>query len=367
MQKALHYLRLTLLSFLGALIFTGIYAPLASAHWADLAVADIVVEDTLLQMTLTIPTGLVEFADDDGDGMIATAELEKYQAQLEDYFRDRIVVTAAQQTPARLTLTAESSTPSAPERAAHSTFLLQYTGDSFKEGLSLRYGLFPPEMPNAQCLTTILADGNTHNFVFTPTNPVFTLSQSPLWQAQFASFLKLGIEHIFTGYDHILFLVALLLPGGTLLHLVKIVTAFTLAHSLTLSLAVLNIVTLPTALVESLIALSIIYVAIDNLWLKRLQHRWGITFVFGLIHGLGFANILRDLTETQGNLVLSLASFNLGVELGQIGIVIITFLGLQTLGHYRWSWHLQQVISVGLILVGSLWFAERTLAALPIS
>ncbi|MEO0455206.1 MAG: HupE/UreJ family protein [Cyanobacteria bacterium P01_A01_bin.114] len=220
-------------------------------------------------------------------------------------------------------------------------------------------------MANAQCLATILAQGKAHNMVFTPTRTVFTLTDQAPWRQQFASFLKLGVEHIFTGYDHILFLVALLLPGGTLFNLLKIVTAFTLAHSLTLSLAVLNIVTLPTALVESLIALSVVHVAIENLWFKRLQHRWGITFILGLIHGLGFANILRELTETQGNLVLSLASFNLGVELGQIGIVIVTFLGLQTLRRYRWSFRVRQGVSFSLILLGSFWFAERAIAILP--
>ncbi|MEO1348076.1 MAG: HupE/UreJ family protein [Cyanobacteria bacterium J06635_15] len=326
-----------------------------------------IVEDTLVQMTLTIPTGLVEFVDDDRDGVIVTAEFEKYQTQLENYFRDRIVITAAQQTPARLTLIAESPTSSASEQAAHSTFLLQYRGDAFEEGLSIRYGLFPPEMPNAQCLATLLKDGKTYNIVFTPTNPIFTLNNTLPWQTQLTSFLKLGVEHIFTGYDHILFLVALLLPGGTLFNLIKIVTAFTLAHSITLSLAVLNIVTLPMALVESLIALSVVYVAIDNLWLKRLQHRWGITFAFGLIHGLGFANILRELTATQSNLALSLASFNLGVELGQISIVLLTFLGLQTLRRYPWSFRLQQVVSCGLVLLGGFWFTERALAALPLS
>ncbi len=200
--------------------------------------------------------------------------------------------------------------------------------------------------------------------MFTPESTIFTLTEESPWQQQFASFLKLGIEHIFTGYDHILFLIALLLPGGKLPELLKIITAFTIAHSLTLSLAALNIITLPTALVESLIALSIIYVAVENLWHKQFRHRGWITFAFGLVHGLGFANILQELTGSQGNLVLSLASFNLGVELGQVAIVLIAFLWLRVLHKYTWFITVRRGFCFSMILIGAIWFTERAISAI---
>src|SRR4029079_4127899 len=110
------------------------------------------------------------------------------------------------------------------------------------------------------------------------------------------SFVLLGIEHILTGYDHLLFLLGLLLRGGSWLGLAKIVTAFTLAHSVTLARAVLNIVTLPDRLVEAVIALSIAFVAAENIFLNPVaSRRWVVSFCFGLVHGFGFSTALREL------------------------------------------------------------------------
>ena len=106
----------------------------------------------------------------------------------------------------------------------------------------------------------------------------------------------LGIEHILTGYDHLLFLLALILRGGNIWSLLKIITAFTLAHSITLALAAFNIMVLPGRLVEAIIALSIAYVAAENLFLRKaLSHRWAVSFLFGLVHGFAFSNVLREL------------------------------------------------------------------------
>jgi hydrogenase/urease accessory protein HupE len=182
---------------------------------------------------------------------------------------------------------------------------------------------------------------------------------------QIYSFVILGFEHILTGYDHILFLISLLLVSNSFKYLVKIVTAFTIAHSVTLSLAVMNIVTLPSQLVESVIALSIVYIAIENLWKKQFNHRWALTFGFGLIHGLGFAGILREIQIPRGNLFTSLASFNLGVEIGQILIVTICYFLLQLLQtqlKQQWQLNLKRAASVGIIVMASIWFVERAFA-----
>jgi hydrogenase/urease accessory protein HupE len=126
------------------------------------------------------------------------------------------------------------------------------------------------------------------------------------------SFFLLGVHHILSGYDHLLFLLALLLRGGSLLSLLKIITAFTVAHSLTLALAVLHVVTLPNRLVESVIAMSITLVALENLTAARpTGHRWGVSFVFGLVHGFGFAAALGPLELPRWNLAGVLLAFNL--------------------------------------------------------
>jgi hydrogenase/urease accessory protein HupE len=141
-------------------------------------------------------------------------------------------------------------------------------------------------------------------------------------------FLLWGCQHIFLGYDHIAFLLALLLAITRLDQLVKIVTSFTLAHSATLLLSALDVVAVPNRLTEVLIAGSIVYVATENLaWGdKTARHRWLITFAFGLVHGLGFATELRNrLAEVPGGVVVPVLAFNVGVELGQLAIVAVAF------------------------------------------
>jgi len=140
--------------------------------------------------------------------------------------------------------------------------------------------------------------------------------------ASFGSFFRLGVEHIFTGYDHLLFLLGLLVVCTRWRSVALIVTAFTLGHSLTLGLATLDQVNLPGGLTEPLIALTILWVGLENLWRRGVEPtgRWAITVLFGLIHGFGFATVLRDLGvgTGSGSIVKTLLAFNLGVELGQL-------------------------------------------------
>jgi hypothetical protein len=139
----------------------------------------------------------------------------------------------------------------------------------------------------------------------------------------FWSMLKLGIEHILTGADHLVFLLGLILVGGRWRSLVGVVTAFTLAHSITLALAALSVFAPSPRLVEPAIALSIAYVGVENLFVKDASKRWRITFPFGLIHGFGFAGALREIALPRAELPLALVSFNLGVELGQLAVLAV--------------------------------------------
>ncbi|MEE2659147.1 MAG: HupE/UreJ family protein [Candidatus Latescibacterota bacterium] len=186
----------------------------------------------------------------------------------------------------------------------------------------------------------------------------FTLSKESLAE-QLVGFVWLGVEHIFIGYDHILFLVALIVIGGRLIGLVKIVTAFTVAHSLTLILATLEIVSLPGRIVESGIALSIAYVAAENLWAHRTDHRWILTFAFGFVHGFGFANVLRDLGLPTRGLVGSLLAFNVGVEIGQVIIVAVLFPGVLWMGRSSQRDRWVRGMSLVILLFGLGWLVER--------
>ena len=203
---------------------------------------------------------------------------------------------------------------------------------------------------------------------------VIAPATSPI--ATLVAFVKDGVKHIASGFDHILFLIALLLPavmireGGrwrpatalrpTLMNVAGIVTAFTIAHSITLSLAVLGIVDVPSRLVESLIAASVVATALDNLIPFLPRRRWQVAFIFGLLHGLGFASVLLDLGLPTTSLAISLFGFNLGVEIGQLLLV----LAVVPLAYVARSTRAYRPLAIGLgsfaiAFVASGWLIER--------
>jgi hydrogenase/urease accessory protein HupE len=173
-------------------------------------------------------------------------------------------------------------------------------------------------------------------------DPSFEVRRTRSAGREFWRFLRLGVEHIFTGYDHLAFLLGLLLLGGTVGQMVKIVTAFTVAHSITLALAALDVLAPPARTIEVLIAASILFVGAENLWALRrrtaesaLRHRWALTFAFGLVHGFGFAAVLRQMHLPRAALASGLVSFNLGVECGQVCIVVVALPLLRSLQRAR--------------------------------
>ena len=186
--------------------------------------------------------------------------------------------------------------------------------------------------------------------------------------AQCAAFIELGVRHIFLGYDHIVFLFALIVIGGRLGQLVKIVTAFTAGHSLTLLLAALQVVTLPSRLIEGSIALTIAYVAFDNFFAAGTAHRWVLTFGFGLVHGFGFANVLREMHLPASGLVATLLSFNVGVEIGQVAIAAVLFPATLWLAKQRFRRPVVLAASGVIFVVGVGWFIQRAfdLSFMPI-
>lgn len=212
-------------------------------------------------------------------------------------------------------------------------------------------------------LVTLEGTDNAGQTMLYPDDPPLDLSKPLETTAELMwKFLKAGVEHIVTGYDHLCFLFALILWATRIWPVVKIVTAFTISHSITLSLAALNIVTLPSTLVESLIAASIVFVAVENYFSRDVDNRWRNTFFFGFIHGFGFASALTEMGVPQGGVVTALAAFNIGVELGQIAIVfavmpILFFIDKQTGGNR--SEKLVYVVSALIAVAGVYWFLER--------
>ena len=180
------------------------------------------------------------------------------------------------------------------------------------------------------------------------------------------TFVAAGMHHIYIGPDHILFIIGLLLLGGGIGRVLRVATAFTLAHSITLALAVLGLVRVPGRIVEPLIALSVVYVGFENLRVGARAADWRtrIAFAFGLIHGFGFASVLREFGLPHAALAWSLLGFNLGVEIGQASIilVVVPLLGALRAGLPRLAARAVAIGSWGIVCTGGFWFVERVLA-----
>jgi hypothetical protein len=245
--------------------------------------------------------------------------------------------------------------------------------------LTIKYKLLFDLDPQHRGLLRLEEHGLTHTAVFSPDHDTWQLEgHSVALGRQFLEYFRTGVWHIWTGFDHILFLCALLLPAmlehrhgrweavasfrRAFFEVLRVVTAFTIAHSITLSLAVLGFITLPSRLIEATIAASVVIAALNNLYPLIEKRLWIVAFVFGLVHGLGFANVLTDLALPKPALAVSLVSFNLGVEAGQLAIVA-TFLPLAYLSRHSWLYPRVALGagSVSIVTVASVWLIERSL------
>jgi hypothetical protein len=231
--------------------------------------------------------------------------------------------------------------------------------------------------PQHKGLLRLTAGAQTSTAIFTPDSPVQQLhvADASRWR-QFADYVKHGVWHIWIGFDHILFLLSLLLPAvlihtakgwqgrdtfrSSFIEVLKVVTAFTLAHSVTLTLAATGVIALPSRVVESAIAASVVLAALNNIWPVFERRRAVVAFVFGLIHGFGFASVLLDLGLPKTALLLSLVGFNVGVELGQLAIVAV-FLPLAFAARSTVAY--RKVVLLGgsalITVIALVWLVER--------
>ena len=310
--------------------------------------------------------------DSDADGEISDHELEAARPKIDDYAFNRIKFTLDQQIVGPIRTGFEVQEHDDAVYCALS-FELPKTG----EDLLIDFSLFFDTDPLHRGLFRLDLPERTDTAIFSPSQPVhrFFVPKPQLGQ-QFLNFLREGVWHIWIGYDHILFLIALLLPSVlrredkswqivpsarlALLNTIKIVTAFTVAHSITLSLAALEILNLPSRIVESVIAASVFLAAINNLKPIFPDRVWMIAFGFGLIHGFGFANVLGELGLDRSSLAVPLLAFNLGVEAGQLAIVLV-FVPI-AFAFRATRFYQQATLRFGSILIAALsaiWLCER--------
>jgi hypothetical protein len=314
--------------------------------------------------------------DRNGDGLLTWGEIKAQRAKIQDYAFSRLRV-GADGADGRVIPTGFAF----EEHSDGMYAALQFKVEAFRlsKRLEIDYRLFIDSDPSHRGLLRIEGAGLTQTAILGPDAPAreFEIA-APRPGRQFVAFVNEGVWHIWTGYDHILFLLALLLPAvlrrrddtwevvgdlkPAVVGVLKIVTAFTVAHSLTLSLAALGWVRLPSRLVESAIAASVVLAAVNNLRPFFHGRGWMVAFAFGLIHGFGFAGALMDLGLNRGSLALALVGFNLGVETGQLAIVGV-FLPLAF--GLRRSWFYRRAVflagSTCVALIASAWMCERLL------
>ena len=247
------------------------------------------------------------------------------------------------------------------------------------QSLAIGYSLLFDIDPSHRGLLRLDTPSGTQSAVFSPeqAQQTFVLKGNSGWTT-FLQFVGDGIHHIWIGYDHMLFLISLLLPAvlvrrdgfwlpvatlrSALLSVLAIVTAFTVSHSITLTLSVLGVISLPSRLVESGIALSVLLAALNNLWPWVTRRVWLLAFGFGLVHGFGFASVLADLGLPQGALVLSLAGFNIGVEIGQLSVVLLVVPAIFLLRKNHFYRPLVLVAgSCAIAVVAGIWLVGRAL------
>ncbi len=363
----------------GVALLLALLPSLAAAHKPSDSYLVVNVSGDIVRGQWDIALRDLDFAiglDSNGNGEITWGEVRARQTEIDAYAF------------ARLTLALDGSTCNArvvehliDNHTDGAYAVLRFEAPCAKPGgvLVMGYSLFADLDPQHKGLLRLEYDGTTRTAIFGIDAALqrFELKKAGRL-AQFLDYGREGVWHIWIGFDHILFLLSLLLPAvlviahkrwravdrfrPALWDVLKIVTAFTVAHSITLSLAALGVIALPTRLTESAIALSVVLAALNNIFPLFQGRRWMVAFGFGLIHGFGFASVLADLGLPRDALLLALVGFNLGVEAGQLTIVAV-FLPLAFV--LRRSWFYQRVVLVGgsalICVLAGIWLVERAL------
>jgi len=313
--------------------------------------------------------------DADGDGAITWGELRARHSDIAAYAFGRLQLRADRRQ-CRLVATDQLVDEHSDGAYAVLRFTAQCGEEPYRE-IKAEYSLFFDLDPTHRGLLRVEHPAGAVAGVLGPERPRLAVPVTGVSRlSQFLDYGREGIWHIWIGFDHVLFLISLLLPAAlsatghgwkaaerfapVFWEVFRVVTAFTIAHSFTLSLAALAVIQLPSRLVESAIALSVMLAALNNLRPLVLGRRWVVAFAFGLVHGFGFASVLTDLGLPQGTLLVALVGFNLGVEAGQLAIVSLF---LPFAFGMRRTWVYKRMIFAGgsavIAMIASVWLIER--------
>ncbi|MDF2650522.1 MAG: hypothetical protein K0Q73_6327 [Paenibacillus sp.] len=356
----------TVLLWIPTLFLLWILYPLhAGAHFASIGYSDITVNENRIRFDLYLPFDLMGQLIELDEKQLEKGGTDDSKRDLRGFAEDFLKVSSGQ----------KQSIPQVreialTERGNHRMLRmgLDYPFNTPITDFRLEYHVFFDGFdPGHQNIAALTNGSLTKEVVFDQKNRAFVGMAE--WSSDIADhpatsrwgtwwlYTKLGIEHILSGYDHLLFLLGLLLAGGTARELLKLLTAFTVGHSLTLALSVLGILTVTAEIVEPLIALSIVYVAAEVIWKPRVRWRWLVVFLFGLVHGFGFAELLGG--KLGAGFALPLFSFNLGVELGQLLVMLLILPALWMLRKNQRFYRVTMGISGLIAAFGMYWFVER--------
>ena len=356
--------RLRAVTRFAGLLILGFFVPTVHAHPIPFSYLDLRLDRGRIEATLT--AHIVDLAHD--------LNVERPESLLDPQFAQSNRQAIRELVKSRLLLTEDGTPmdvevlriePLSDRQALSIQLRIETTAQAKAGAIRIHCALFPYD-PQHQTFLNVYEEGTlVHQEIFTQDHPMFVYRTggNQTRMSVIKEFIPAGIYHIFTGPDHVLFIVGLLLMGGTLVRLLSIVTAFTIAHSITLSLAALSIINPSPRVIEPAIALSIIYVGIDNLMVGKTGRdvRAWIAFFFGFVHGFGFAGVLREFGLPREALGWSLFSFNFGVEIGQACIVVVAAFLLAAI-RKRSEAASRRVLIVGSVcvsLAGTYWFIQR--------
>jgi hypothetical protein len=359
-------------------LWLGLTAGSAHAHKPSDSYLTVRVDGARISGQWDIALRDLDFAiglDADGDGRLTWGETRARHAEIARYALARLSLKADGR---ECTMAVPQQLVDQHTDGTYSVLQLDIDcGTTPVAELAIDYRLFADLDPQHRGLLNLSTAAGSRTAVFSPDTPTqhFVLKDVTRL-AQFLAYAGEGVWHIWIGFDHILFLLSLLLPAvlvwrsprwepaprfaASFREVAKVVTAFTVAHSITLSLATLGVVSLPSRWVESAIAASVVLAALNNVWPVVEGRRWLVAFCFGLLHGFGFASVLADLGLPSGTLLLALVGFNLGVEAGQLAIVTV-FLPLAFV--LRQHWVYRRLVFTGgslfIALLAGIWLVER--------
>jgi HupE / UreJ protein len=354
-------------------------AAAAQAHIASNGFLVVHVDGTAVTGSYELAVRDAELAvgvDADHDGKVTWGELRAAEPQIADYLRQHLGLAAQGSSCGLVTQRMQLN-----DRVDGTYVWVPFAArcSDAIERLTIRYSMMDGIDPSHRGLLTLEAGDAVQTAVLDgkSAQAAFAVFAPSKWRA-FAEYLRAGVWHILSGIDHLLFLLSLLLPAvlfrrsgrwepvtqarPALVNILKVVTAFTLAHSITLTLAALDVVRLPSRLTESVIAASIIVAALNNIFPLVTDSRARIAFAFGLLHGFGFASVLSDMGLPHGARVVSLLAFNLGIEAGQLAVVLTVMPAIYAIragGFYRrgvmpWG-------SAAIAVIAMVWLVQRAI------